>query len=366
MKDKKINKNTLLLCFIVFIEMLFIKFIQYKVFPIKYFYDSTSILNKTLYSFQADKAYTFTANFYKAINIFKFNTLSQWSWFLGIIFTIILCLVLLKNKKYNLTQSIFIIVSVFFLNLYVFNISKDLIQFIIFLFIYFILNSQKLSNIKKLIISSLILSLEAYYFRVYYLLMAIIMIDIYFVYSLFFKNKKINNKKKIKIIVLSMIVLFAEIFVVQLISSDNYTSIMLARSNVNAIRENSTDAVTIINDPFGINYNYLTFICNYVVNFLRLLFPVELITKGYKYILFIIYQVFISINLIKSVKKINQKNALWIITAISFIMISTIFEPDFGSFIRHESALLPILLQINILTSNKERKEENNEKMYNI
>ena len=38
-------------------------------------------------------------------------------------------------------------------------------------------------------------------------------------------------------------------------------------------------------------------------------------------------------------------------------MISIIFEPDFGSFIRHESAMVLFLLEINcILNDNKEIK----------
>lgn len=356
MRRLKINKNTLLLCFIIFFETIFVKAIQYKVFPAKYFYDSTSILNKTMQSFQADKAYTFTANFFKTINIFNFTTLQQWSWLLGILFTIVLIIILVKNKKYNIIQFGYIIVSVFLLNVYVFNISKDIIQFIIFLIIYLVLKNEKFTNFKKLIISSLILSLEAVYFRVYYLIMAIIMIDFYIIYDLFFKNRFYNKKKKFKIIIMTLFLLFAEIFVLQLVSSDNYESVMMARSSVNLVRENSLDAVTMINDPFGLNSNYIIFICNYIINFLRLMFPIELLFKGYKYILFIIYQMFISFNLIKYLKNIKDESVLWVITALSFIMISAIFEPDFGSFIRHESSMFLIILQINMITSKEKEK----------
>ena len=34
------------------------------------------------------------------------------------------------------------------------------------------------------------------------------------------------------------------------------------------------------------------------------------------------------------------------------MMISIIFEPDFGSFIRHESALTLLLLEMNVINEN--------------
>lgn len=365
MNSIKLNRKNLLLCYILFCETIFMKMIQYDVFPTKYFYDSISILNKTKYEFVADKSFTFTANFFKVINLFGFNTVQQWSWTLGLIFTIILIFIILKYDKYNIGQMIFIIASFLFLNLYVFNISKDAIQFIIFLFIFAILNSAKLSEKKKLIFSCLILALEAYYFRIYYLIMAIIMIDIYFVYNIFFKNKKTTNKSKIKIIFLTMVVFFAQIFVLQAISTENYESIMYARSSVNIYRENSSSAVTLIKELFGNNDNYGIFILNYIINFFRLLFPVELILKGPKYLAFIIYQFFISFNLIIGLKKVDEKNLLYLIVMLGFILISTIFEPDFGSFIRHESALFVIILQVNIFNELK-RKGKNNEEMYSL
>jgi hypothetical protein len=154
---------------------------------------------------------------------------------------------------------------------------------------------------------------------------------------------------------------FAEVFILQFISRDNYISILYARLEINIQREAIVDASTMINDLLGPNTNYIMFIGNYIINIFRVMVPVELLLKSIKYIPFIVYQIFITYQIIKSCTKINDNSILWIITTISFMMISVIFEPDFGSFIRHESALILILLELTNINYDK-MEMNNNEK----
>lgn len=350
MKNNKfiINRRVFIMLFIIILETFLIKTIQFKILPEKYFYDSNRILDLSNgVASVTDKSYSFAAKFFKTINIFDFKTLNQWSYFIASISMILIVIVLSKNKKISLKNLLFVIASVALLNIYVFNISKDFIQFLFFFLIFIILKSNKLSNKKKLILSSLIFLLEAYGFRIYYVLMSMIMITIYFIYEKMINGKKINKKKVLNILGLSLLLFFIEVFMVQLISTDNYNSISNARYISNASREASLDAVTIINDIFGRNTSFIKFILNYVINFVRMLIPIELITKGIKYIPFIFYQLFITLTIFKTSTKLNDKNVMWLITVISFVMISVIFEPDFGSFIRHESALFLILFEMN-------------------
>lgn len=135
---------------------------------------------------------------------------------------------------------------------------------------------------------------------------------------------------------------------------------MQARYVGNRDREESVDAVTIINEPFGESTSYRIFVQNYLVNAVRIMVPLELLTKGVKYIPFIIYQIFVTYNIFKMSSKLNDRNIMWLVTVISFMMVSIIFEPDFGSFIRHESTLILILLQINMF--NNQRFIVNNSK----
>lgn len=355
--NKTITKRMLYLVLIIILETVFVKFMQFKILPNKYFYDSKRILALSNgLTDVTDKAYSFAANFFKSINLFGFKTLSQWAYFLAFISIILIIFVLAKNQKISLKNFIFVIASVGLLNIYVFNISKDIIQFLFFYLIFIVLSNEIISNQKKLFLSCLILLMEGIVFRVYYLIMAMLMVTIYFIYEKKIKNKK-NNKRTIKkILLIALILFFMEIFVVQLVSTNNYNSIINARYITNINRESSPDSVTIINDLLGRNANFIKFILNYLINFVRMLFPIELITKGIKYIPFIFYQLFITFTMFKTSTKLNDKNIMWLITFVSFIMISVIFEPDFGSFIRHESALFLIMFEMNKIID--EQKEE--------
>ncbi len=349
-KSKKlfINKRIFCLILIIILETFLVKAFQFKILPEKYFYDSTRILalSRGLTTI-TDKSYSFAGNFFRVINIFGFTTLMQWSYFLSFVSIILIIFVLAKNRKISLKNFIFVIASVVLLNIYVFNISKDIIQFLFFYLIFIVLSNKKISNKRKLSLSFLILLIEAIGFRIYYLIMAMLMVTIYCIYIKKIKNKKINKKTIEKILLIALILFFTEIFVVQLVSTNNYNSIINARYIANINRESSPDSVTIINDLLGRNTNFIKFILNYLINFVRMLFPIELITKGVKYIPFIFYQLFITFTLFKTSTKLNDKNIMWLITFVSFIMISVIFEPDFGSFIRHESALFLIMFEMN-------------------
>lgn len=372
---KSISKNILLIIFIIIIETLLIKLFMYDTLPQKYFSDANHILNVMNNVGLTDKAYTYTANIFNFFNLFGFSTIEEWGYLISVIFLPILIFEIAKKKKYNNFQLIFIISSIALLNIYVFGLSKDVIQFVYFLAIFFVLKSNKLSNLKKIISICIILLYEALNFRVYYAIMAMLVVTIYYIYLIFIDGRKISKKTFKKIILIAFFAFFLETFVVQLISSENYESILNARYSVNIFRQDGTDSNTLINDLLGRNTNYFIFMGNYFINAIRLMFPIELFLKGPKQGIFVIYQIFVSFCLIKACRKINKENCLWIITVISFFMISFIFEPDFGSFVRHETTMFLILLEVinisyeksknNLIEKNKLGGEEDEKKIVN-
>lgn len=354
----KVNKNFLILIIVMVLETIFLKTFMYDLLPQKYFLDAGHILGVMNGSAGTDKSYSYVANIFNTLNIFHFTNIRQWGYVISAIFVPIFIKCISKEKKYSIKLSVFILMSFTLLNIYVFGISKDIIQFVYFLLLYLIVSSKKINNIKKIILSCIVLLIEALVFRVYYAIMAMLIVTIYFVYIKFIRNKKISKKQFFRILTLSLFLFFVEVFIVQLISYDNYDAILNARYSVNIWRVNDNNANTIINDVLGKNTNYIKFIGNYLINFFRLMIPVELIFKGIKQILFMIYQFVITCALIKGAKKINDENCLWIIFVLSFIMISVIFEPDFGSFVRHETTMILFLLEI--IKINK--KEQDNMK----
>ena len=358
---KKINRNLFFLIVIMIVETIFLKTFMYDILPKKYFFDANHILGVMKGISATDKSYSYVANIFNRINFFNLTSVKEWGYAISIIFVPIIIVCLRKEKKYSIGQTIFIFASYTLLNIYVLGISKDIIQFVYFLLLYLIVSNKKIKNTKKIILSCIVLLIEALLFRVYYAIMAMLIVTIYFVYIRFIRNKEINKKQFFKILVISLFLFFTEVFLVQLISYDNYDAILNARYSVNIWRANDDNANTIINDLLGKNTNYFKFIGNYLINFVRLMLPVELIFKGVKQILFMIYQFTITSNLAKSCKKIDDENCLWIIFVLSFIMISVIFEPDFGSFVRHETTMMLFLLEIMKIN----RKENNNVKEKN-
>ena len=340
----KFYKKTFYNLLLIFVIGILAKIIQYNILPAKYFYDSKKILNMTLSELSADKAYEFTADFFKCINIFHFDSLLQWSIFIAIIGNIMIFVILLKDKEYTNIQYLFIYASIALLNIYVFNISKDIIQFLIFSFIYIILEKKKTSDTKKIVLITIMLLIEALFFRVYYAVMAMLFITIVFMYNKFIKRKLMEKRSVIKLISIILIAFFIEIMIVGIISKENYDSLLNARFSTNIFRTDDLDAATIIIDPLGYNSNVGIFIGNYIINAIRMMIPIELATKGIKYVAFIIYQLAILYIVIKSLKNISSKNYLYIAVYLAYFMVSVLFEPDFGSWVRHESTIFLILM----------------------
>lgn len=136
-----------------------------------------------------------------------------------------------------------------------------------------------------------------------------------------------------------------------------YNQLINLRYSINYNRVDSIDAVTIINDVFPSSSPF--FYCiNYIINLIRMLFPIELILKGIKYIPFIVYQIYFSVNIIKKLKEKDTvyNNKLFFSIIIAYILTSNLYEPDFGSLIRHETALMLIIFDILIKSEKKINK----------
>lgn len=97
---------------------------------------------------------------------------------------------------------------------------------------------------------------------------------------------------------------------------------------------------------------------DYILLVIRMLFPIELIKFGPQYWLYALYQSITSIMLIKALIKIKTNSpikmyALYIY--MGFLFASATFEPDFGSWVRHNAVTSPIILIISDLYGEKDR-----------
>ena len=107
------------------------------------------------------------------------------------------------------------------------------------------------------------------------------------------------------------------------------------------------------------------FTLNYLLIVVRILFPIELISYGPKYILYVFYQLLVTYSLIKNLSsyKTNcQIKNISVLIYVAFLFTSATFEPDFGSWIRHEVVVFPLLMIMNDITTLKNNDVEQEKK----
>lgn len=334
---KKLYKDTVLCLLIIFPIIILAKYYQFNMLNDNAF----GIINRLINWLHTDiiptdSSYAFPLQFYRLISFLPFKTALEWGIFWSIIMNITFFLIFLRtSSKYSLEEYIFIYSSMFILDVFVFNINKDLVQCLIFLIVFFIINT-KLSNIKKIFLSVLILFIESLCFRPYYIFGSLTIIITYFVLDKF--NIKGKNKI-IKSLSLIILLVFIMIYLSQFIKPTAYTGLIGRRDTL----AEDIEAITVITDWIPGN-GYFNYCINYVINLFRMAFPFELLKIGLKYIPFFIYQIYLTFNIIKSLRNINSKNIVNISVIIGYWLMLFASESDFGTLVRHQAILLPFYL----------------------
>ena len=339
------NKNAAIM--LTFIVMMIAKIITLML-PKKYFFDNNRILGMANGDDSVKAwggSYEVAANFFKTVNVFNFVKMTDWSWFLGLMKTGSILLVITRIDEPDLPQLVFLLACVGLLNIYVFNIGKDVIQFLFFFAVYLVIISPIGNTTVKLLISSLILYFESTVFRAYYILIAALAIAVYCILRLFHRFVNLPRVVRLLGILLSMYVLVcAVMFVARVAKPDEFQLIMSVRDASLAGRDADTEASVPL------------FLVNYGINAARMLVPVELLTKGMQYIPFLLFQLAVTVylaSLFVHVDEIEDENQFLALSIfLGYFLASAIFEPDFGSWVRHESATFPVL-HLLVMSSNQ-------------
>lgn len=295
-----------------------------------------------------------SAAIFSAINFFGLTTTVQFEIYISIIWNIILIALLLKSKKHlSLPQFLFWMASIAVLNIWDFCLAKEPLQMIFFLVMMLIICSKKLSEPAKLIGIIITLLLSVLTYRVYYILIVAFLIIV----GLVCKKWLLKLKKiKIKHVIILLIILAGSYFVmlnaIKVIDIESFNELIRVRTRLG---EASTQMLNIFKSE-----NLAIFSLDYLIMILRMLFPVELIPMGIKYWPYVFYQILISYFLIKaiiSMKKQSKSTNLALYLYIAFLLASGTFEPDFGSWVRHEAAIIPVLLIMAGIIIPKEKKK---------
>ena len=337
----KQNKETALS--LIFFVAIVAKVLQHFVLPDYYYYDNFRICEmvKDLdYKRKWPGSYEVCADFFRNINFFKFDSMLQWSMLGGVLLTIVIILIFSKTEGMDKTQMIFALMYVGILNIYIFNIGKDAIQFLIFLVLYVLMN-LKLPQIIKVLASFGVLYWESTFYRDYYIIIAFFFIAVYWLLGVLRKFKaKMTTMKIIFVIIMLYVIVFAFLSVAKVTMNEGYNEIMSCKAHTTELGANST-----IDDKINHNKNTVLYMGNYIINSIRMAFPIELVKGGIFYFPFIVFEAFLIYFVIKAFRQLylmERSQVIALAIFMGYFLGSVLFEPDFGSFVRHEAATFPV------------------------
>lgn len=322
------------------------KLIEHMLLPGKYFFDSSRILSQVLRDGMYPAwggSYEVTANIFRNIDIFNFNNLIQWSILLGIIFDSLLVIIFVKIKALDLLQSIFALMIVGLCNIYIFNIGKDIIQFVLFAICFGIISIVRIPSWLKVIGCAAVFYWESSFFRNYYVIMAAFTIGVYLILNIIRRKKiQLNIKKIIFVIALLFSLMYLFLNIARITMPEEYDDILTCKAGTKIMT-----ASTMIYDQIEFGTDINLYMLNYMINSVRMLFPIELLTGGIFYIPFLAFQVLLLLYIgknIRNIHNIDENHVIALTVFIAFFMGSVLFEPDFGSFARHEAASFPMII----------------------
>lgn len=348
-KRKRIRQQNRDLAIILMVPTAILaKIIYFYFLPLKYFFDSyrmIGMLNDPNYTFGWG-GYQDTVDFHKAINIFHFTTIGQFSIAYGLIMTPVIMLIVSRTKEMEIREVLFTLMATGVLNIYVFNINKEMIQILYFLAIYIVISLPIKNTLLKLMGCVLVYYWESLNFRSYYIIMAAMTVFLYFIFIWLNKKKTIKKLNIIIAIIFSFCAVFIFFYLSQFVSYEDYSEALNVRDNSTSAIRGAGGANSAIYNLIEVNNNLGIFIVDYIINAVRMMFPIELLLKSPGYTPFFVYQIFILIYLFRTMKNINKIDKKMVVVLSCFVAYffgSVVFEPDFGSWVRHEATTFPVL-----------------------
>lgn len=305
-----------------------------------------------------------TMNLFEFINIFNINSYIGWEIFITLLFNIPVYFMIREYyKTYPLAgwkENLFIYMNIAVLNIFCFNMAKEPYQMLFFILLYYGMMLHNASYRTKCILIIGVLILCTIFARKYYAL--IIMFFLFLIFTvryLFKKNakKKLTNKQLAIYITLMILAVCGlhYLFMLYMGGKDPETYSELIRVNNREGMGNSE-----ITPIFSANGGPL-FTAEYLIKIFRLLFPIELLLKGkITYVFLIVNQFLLVMFMIRTFKAIRESKKNWhstqaqylsirelaLFTYIAFVLCSAAFEPDFGSWVRHQGVTFPVMLLI--------------------
>ncbi|MBT1165726.1 hypothetical protein [Bifidobacterium simiarum] len=317
--------------------------------PPKYFYDNNRILGMANGDARTEAwggSYEVAAGLFRSVNVLGLTGMVEWSLLLGVPLTFVTLALVLRADAPDTLQLLFTLASVGLLNIYIFTIGKDVIQFMFFLAVYLVIAMPFGGPTLKIVLAAAILMGESRVFRPYYVLIAVLVIAVYVTLTLFRSRRALHAGSVAMIIVLMVAEIWLILAVASRVMPAEYQQVMTLRSGYGSVMEGNADSSTFIANRVS-GEGLPVFMLNYVINAVRMMVPVELAMRGAYYLPFFVFQTMVTVYLVNLLRQINRINdpalTLALCVFLGYALASFIFEPDFGSWTRHEAATFPIL-----------------------
>lgn len=309
--------------------------------PEKYFFDSNKISAIVLGNLYVpeDKSFQAVGDVYRMIGLSDPAGLSR---FIGMIaFSSVVAFAVRGSSIQSLTipKLFSLLITMTAGATYLGGYSKEFLQlpFIALILLF-------LSHRAGLIFSSVVSVAYGLLFRQYWVLVSLVQLGFWLTYTRL-DRKKIMSLLSVVAIVL---VIFPQVA--------NYFGLHLfdVRQNINDLREREAYSATAISYPFhgqGPVWDTL----NFLIVFIWLSIPIlglGFLGPGYFLVglaMTLMWVIFASAISVNSSKGNLSTNALAV--CMSLLLVQTFFEPDFGSFLRHVTVILPIALAAIFRTS---------------
>ncbi len=304
--------------------------------------DENSIIYDEEVSEEELAANSKSAKLFSNINFFDLTTPIEFEVYITILWNIMLLIIIfMLRKKLDIMQAIFLILSVLVLNIFDFNLAKEPVQMLYFVLIYVVITSKSLRDDFKYVLSFGILYWASVSYRDYYILIAMFMLGVSWICKTFILMKdKLNIWDILMVIVAFGVGYFLLLSIAKVAMPQEYADLVRVRTRETQAR---TDISNLITNNAS---NLPLFTLDYLIMLVRMMVPIELMMFGPKYWPYVAYQVMITFYVVmalKNIKRNHKSKNVALYVYLGFLCGSATFEPDFGSWVRHEAAIAPVL-----------------------
>ena len=296
-------------------------------------------------------------SFFQMIDIGGFASYQTWEAYITLLFNVFVFFAVKgfykRNPYAGAKENFFIYLNVAILNIFCFNLAKEPYQ-MIFFFLMAAAISVPRTYMAKTVALGVALVVTILYSRKYFGLVLMYFVILSFLVDKLFGEKHASLRKagrKSKWKTAAKLALMAALFggfhyvfmgYLQGANEDTYEEMVAANSR------DWTPAASEITPLFP-NSNPALLAVDYFIKIFRLMFPIELLFKlKFTYLFLIVYQWLLAMFLMRTFrlrdKKRNPTRTVAMYLYIAFLLCSAAFEPDFGSWIRHQGVAFPIIL----------------------